>query len=301
MDKLHAMQTFVRIVETGGFSKAAETMQLPRSSVTTIIKNLEQHLGVQLLQRSTRRVSVTSAGAAYYTQCVTILSDIATAEAAISLAAITPRGRVRVDLPGAIARALIVPNLPRFAKQFPEIDLVLKLNDKPIDLVEDGVDCVIRSGVLSDSNFVAKRIGMLHWITCASPSYLERFGSPREIDDLHKHFAVNYLSPSSGRPIEFTFDINHKHVTVHMPGQFSVNETGTYLDCALEGLGLIQVSEIIAAPYLRTGRLREVLSHIRRQPVPISVVFPAGKHRPAAVRTFVEWITALFDKYELAV
>lgn len=292
MDKLQAMATFVRVVQAQSFSKAAETLAMPRSSVTTTIKNLEAHLGTPLLRRSTRSLSLTEAGARYFASCQTILGEIAEAEQDVAATTQAPRGRVRVDMPGVIGRALVVPRLREFEARYPDIEVALGLSDRPADLVYEGIDCAIRSGPLADSTLVARPLGRLAWLTCASPAYLKQFGEPDSVAALQGHRIVNYLSNASGRPLDWRFRVDGEDIALALPGRYSVNETEAYLHCGLEGLGLIQLSEVAASIYLRSGRLREVLAQARCAPVPISIVYPQAR-ATAAVRTFVDWTLAI--------
>lgn len=299
MDKLQAMTTFVRIVEAQSFSKAAETLALPRSSVTTIIKQLERELGAALLRRSTRTLSLTDAGERYYASCRAILAEIARAESELSTDATTPRGRVRADMPGVIGRGLVLPRLKDFEQRFPGIELVLGLSDRPADLIYDGIDCVIRTGALADSTLTGRRVGQLNWITCASPRYLKEHGEPDTVASLADHRAVNYISNATGRPLDWRFHVHGEQLTLSMPSRFAVNETEAYLQCGLEGLGLIQLSEFVALPYLQSGRLKEVLADARSSPVPVSIVYPDGRNASGATRAFVEWVVELFEHSDL--
>jgi LysR family transcriptional regulator, regulator for bpeEF and oprC len=296
MDKLQAMAIFVRVVEARSFSKAAETLSMPRSSVTTTIKNLERHLGTVLLRRSTRTLSLTDAGERYHASCRAILADIAQAESGLAADATSPRGRVRVDMPGVLGRAIVLPALREFEQRFPEIELVLGLSDRPADLIYDSIDCVIRTGELTDSTLTARRLGQLNWITCASPRYLKEHGEPETVTALSAHRAINYLSNSTGRPLDWRFTVECETLTMTMQSRFAVNETEAYLQCALEGLGLVQLSELVASPYLKSGRLKEVLAHARCSPVPISIVYPNGRNVATAVKVFVDWIVEIFPQ-----
>ncbi|MFL9874438.1 LysR family transcriptional regulator [Paraburkholderia megapolitana] len=293
MDKLQAMTIFVRVVEAQSFSKAAETLSMPRSSVTTTIKNLEKHLGTPLLRRSTRTLSLTDAGARYFASCQAILSDIVEAESGLSTDAKNPHGRVRVDMPGVIGRAIVLPRLLEFEERFPDIELVLGLSDRPADLIYDGIDCVIRSGELMDSTLVARRLGQLNWLTCAAPRYLKQHGEPDSVNALGTHRVVNYLANATGRPLDWRFSVDGEDVAMTMQSRFSVNETEAYLQCGLEGLGLIQLSEFAARPYLQSGRLKEVLADARCSPVPVSIVYPHGRNASAAVKVFIDWIVEI--------
>jgi LysR family transcriptional regulator, regulator for bpeEF and oprC len=289
MDKLLAMATFVRVVEARSFSKAAETLSMPRSSVTTIVKHLEAHLGTALLRRSTRSLSLTEAGTRYFASCQTILAEVADSESQLSATAAGPRGRVRVDMPGVIGRAIVLPRLHEFEARFPDIELVLGLSDRPSDLIHEGIDCVIRTGSLADSGLVARPLGQLSWLTCASPRYLKQYGEPESVAALSAHRIVNYLSNATGRPLEWRFSVDGKDMSVTLRSRFSVNDTEAYVQCGLEGLGLIQLSEFAVSPYLRSGRLKEVLAAARCRPVPVSIVYPKGR-ATMAIRTFVDWI-----------
>jgi len=289
MDKLQAMAAFVRVVEARSFTKAAQSLALPRSSVTTMIKNLETHLGTPLLHRSTRSLSLTDAGARYLQACQAILANIADAENDVTAAIQAPRGRVRVDMPGVVGRAIVVPRLVEFEARFPDVEVVLGLSDRPADLIYEGIDCAIRSGELADSTLVARSLGHLVWVTCASPQYLGRFGEPKSVEALSAHRVVNYLSNATGRPLDWRFRVDGEDVSMALPSRYSVNETEAYLHCGLEGLGLIQLSALAASPYLRSGRLREVLADARCEPVQLSIVYPQAR-ATAAVKAFVQWV-----------
>ncbi len=265
---------------------------MPRSSVTTTIKNLEVHLGTPLLTRSTRSLSLTEAGTRYFVSCQAILSAVDSAESDVSMRTNAPRGRIRVDMPGVIGRSIIVPRLREFEAQYPDIELVLGLSDRPSDLIYDGIDCAIRTGVLADSTLIARRLGQLNWLTCASPRYLKQYGEPESIAALATHRTISYLSNATGRPLDWRFCVNGENLEMPVRSRFAVNETEAYLQCGLEGLGLIQLSEFAASAYLRSGRLKEVLASARCAPVPISIVYPQARVT-VAIRTFVDWVAAI--------
>ena len=299
MDRLQAMQVFTRVVDTNSFTKAAETLDLPRASVTTIIQNLEAFLGVRLMHRTTRRLSLTPDGAAYYERCVRILADVEETETSLQNGNKKPHGKLRIDMPGSIGRTLVIPALCEFHAKYPDIDLQLGLSDRPVDLLQEGVDCVIRVGALQDSSLVARRIGLFEGVTCAAPSYLERMGEPTTLDDLNQHRAVNYFSSRTGRVIDWSFLVDGKEVEVKMNGLVSVNDADAYLTCALEGFGLIQLARFMVLPHLRTGALKEVLLDWKPLPMPISVVYPHSRHLSPKVRVFVDWIAEVFDRCPL--
>ncbi|ONU57021.1 putative multidrug efflux transcriptional regulator CeoR [Burkholderia cenocepacia] len=299
MDRLQAMQVFTRVVDTSSFTKAAETLSLPRASVTTIIQNLEAFLGVRLMHRTTRRLSLTPDGAAYYERCVRILADVEETEASFQANNRKPHGKLRIDMPGSIGRLLVIPSLCEFHTRYPDIDLQLGLSDRPVDLLQEGVDCVIRVGALQDSSLVARRVGLFECVTVASPDYLERHGEPQTIDDLNQHKTVNYFSSRTGRTIDWTFLIDGKEVEMKMEGIVSVNDADAYVTCGIEGFGLIQPPLFMVLPHLREGRLKEVLPGVKPLPMPISVVYPHSRHLPPKVRVFVDWVAEVFDRCPL--
>jgi LysR family transcriptional regulator for bpeEF and oprC len=208
MDRLQAMEVFTRVVETNSFSKAAELLDLPRGSVSNLIQALEQHVGVRLLNRTTRQVSVTEDGALYYERCVGILAEISDAESSLSNKRQSPAGTIRVDTSGTLAKALLLPALGDFYEHYPEIEVRLGLADRNIDLIQDGVDCVIRMGFLEESSLVARRIGNSRITTCASPAYLAEHGTPTTLKELEGHCAVNYVSARSGKVFPFEYEVN---------------------------------------------------------------------------------------------
>jgi LysR family transcriptional regulator for bpeEF and oprC len=299
MDRLQAMQVFTRVVDTNSFTRAAETLDLPRASVTTIIQNLEAFLGTRLMHRTTRRLSLTPDGAAYYERCVRILADVEETEASFQSGNKKPHGKLRIDMPGSIGRLLVIPSLCEFHTRYPDIDLQLGLSDRPVDLLQEGVDCVVRVGALQDSSLVARRIGLFEGVTCAAPDYIERAGMPTSLDDLENHKAVNYFSSRTGRTIDWAFMVDGKEVEVKMKSIVSVNDADAYVTCGLEGFGLIQPALFMVLPHLRSGQLVEVLPELKPLPMPISAVYPHSRHLSPKVRVFVDWIAELFDRCPL--
>lgn len=299
MDRLQAMQVFTRVVDTNSFTKAAETLDLPRASVTTIIQNLEAYLGVRLMHRTTRRLSLTPDGAAYYERCVRILADVDETESSLQNGSKKPHGKLRVDMPGALGRTVVIPALCEFHQRYPDIDLQLGFSDRPVDLLQEGVDCVIRVGALQDSSLVARRIGLFECVTCAAPDYLARAGQPNTLDELSQFEAVNYFSNRTGRIINFDFLVDGKEVEVKMRGSVSVNDADAYLTCALEGFGIIQAPLFMVLPHLRSGALKEVLPAWKPLPMPISTVYPHSRHLSPKVRVFVDWVAEVFDRCPL--
>ncbi|KWE80334.1 transcriptional regulator [Burkholderia territorii] len=297
MDHLHAMRIFVRVAHLGSFTKAAEQLQLPRPTVSNAVQYLEKHLGVRLLQRTTRRVALTAEGATYYERCTRLLADLDDAETLFDDAGAAPRGVIRVDLPERFALNRVIPALPDFHARYPDLRVVLSTTDRFVDLVADGIDCAVRVGALSDTSLVARRVGELAQINCASPAYLARYGMPRSPDDLPDHVAVGYFSSRTGRELDWEYaDMDSGALqTVKMRSVVAVNSSQAYLACCIAGLGLIQAPRDGLAPLLEDGSLVEVLPEWHAAPLPVSVVFPSGRHLAPRVRIFVDWLAQTLD------
>lgn len=293
MDRFKAMQVFTRVVEAGSFTRAAETLEMPRATVTTAIQQLEAHLGVRLLYRTTRRVSLTLDGGAYYDRCLHLLEELADTEAMLTRAH-QPAGRLRVNLPGAPARKVIIPALMGFCERYPDIDLDLGVSDRPVDLIQEGVDCALRIGPLPDSSLIARRVGQLVEVSCASPAYLARHGMPEKPADLERHVAVNFHSGRTGRPMPWEYMQAGERHEIAMPGRLAVDNAEAYLAAALAGFGLVQAPLYGVQPYLDGGELVEVLPEYRPTPSPMSVVYPHSRHLTGKVKAFVDWLIQTF-------
>ncbi|MES2016870.1 MAG: LysR family transcriptional regulator [Pseudomonadota bacterium] len=293
MNKLQAMEVFVQVVDAGGFTRAAENMHLPKATVSTLVQALEQALAVKLLHRTTRQVSVTSDGAAYYERCLRILSDVRDAEESLSNNRISPSGRLRVDVSTAMANDIIIPNLPDFFERYPDIRLDLGCSDRPIDLIEEGVDCAVRGGDLPDSALIARRIGVLNFCTAATPAYLEKHGRPLHPRDLANHRCINYFSSKTGKTYEWDFVRGDESLMIATPACLAVNDSTAYTAAGLQGLGVIQMASYKIEPLVASGLMELVLEDWTSNPLPISVVYPQNRHLSAKVRVFVEWIADL--------
>jgi len=298
MDRFQAMQVFTRVVDANSFSRAADSLGLPRATVTTTIQNLEKLLQVRLLNRSTRRLSLTPDGASYYERCVRILADVEETEASLRHAASSPRGRLRVDVPASIGRQVLLPRLCEFHQRYPDVELVIGMTDRPVDMVADAVDCAIRKGELEDSSLVARRIGLVPCVTCASPEYLQRYGTPRSLDDLAQHYAVNYFH-TNDKVCPWDFMVDGEPVEIKGNSVVSVNDADAYVTCGLQGFGLIQAPRYMVLPHLESGALREVLPQWQPAPMPISAVYLHNRHLSPKVRAFVDWVVELFSSCPL--
>lgn len=287
------MQIFVRIVERRSFTYAADDLQIPRATVTNAMQRLEERLGARLLERTTRQVSATLDGDVYYERCLRLLADLEEAETSFRDAA--PKGLLRVSLQGTLARHFVMPELPAFLDRYAAIDLRIGEGDRFVDLVHEGVDCVLRAGDLKDSTMVGRRIAQMEQVTCASPAYLARHGEPETVEDLAGHAAVNYISSSTGRayPLEFT---TAGITSVTLPGRISVTGADVYTAAALAGLGIIQVPRYRIARELAEGQLRIVLQQAPPPPMSVSVLYPQNRQLSSRVRVFADWLTAVFAK-----
>lgn len=295
MNRLEAMEVFTRVAETGSFTAAAQSLRIPRASATTRVQALEARLGVKLLHRTTRRVSLTGDGAVYFEECRRLLKELAALEDSLGAAAARPRGRLRVDVPVSAARNLLAPALPTFLAQNPEVVVELGSTDRAVDLVAEGIDCVIRGGEAHDESLAARRLGALPVITCAAPVYLRRHGTPRSPHELAGHHFVNYFSSRSGRVFEVDFARGDEDLSFHAPHRVAANDAETWIALALAGLGLLQVP---AGPHVRRlvreGKLKRVLKDWAAPPLPMAVLYPPTRSLPARVRAFIDWVVVLY-------
>ncbi|MCP2073144.1 UNVERIFIED_ORG: DNA-binding transcriptional LysR family regulator [Pseudomonas lini] len=292
MDRLQAMQVFRRIVELGGFGKAADDLGLPRASVSLLIQQLETHLGVQLLQRTTRQVRATLDGEAYYQRCGQLLDDLDDLESALSVQRSQPRGTLRVDMPIAFGCTWILPHLPDFYRRYPGLQLDIGFHDRQVHLQREGVDCAIRAGNVVDQALVARPIVRLQQLTCASPDYLARSGTPQRLEDLPAHRAINFAS-GNGRFFPFEFEVAGQVREVQLPGELTVNNADAYVMACEAGLGLIQVPRYHVQRQLAEGRLVQVLDEYAVPLWPISAVYPPHRQLSPRVRVFIDWVIEL--------
>lgn len=294
MDRLQAMQLFTRVVELGSFTRAAEQLDISRASASTLIKQLETHLGVRLLQRTTRQVSPTLDGDSYYRHCREILAQIEEAESALAQVAHRPRGRLRIDLPASLSRLVVLPALPDFQARYPDIRLEVGSGDRRVDLVGEGVDCVVRIGELKDSTLVARPLPPLEQVTCASADYVARHGRPASLEQLAGHRCVAYLSPTTGRLDPLAFPVEGREQPWDLPADLAVNHGEAYVAACEAGFGLIQVPRYHVSRQLVAGTLVELLPDYRLPPLPMTILYPHHRHLTPRLRVFIDWLVALF-------
>ncbi|BFI94626.1 MAG: LysR family transcriptional regulator [Rhodanobacter sp.] len=298
MDRLDTMRLYARIVELGSFTAAANDLGLPRATVTHAIKKLEARLGAQLLQRTTRCQRVTRDGQAYYAHCVRLLADLDEVEANFREAALKPQGRLRIDLPATLARLLVIPALPEFCARFPQVELEIGSSDRFVDLLREGVDCVLRVGELPDSGLVGRRVATLAQVTVASAAYLRRHGSPATLAELQQgHLAVNWASPTTRRPEpSLEFVVHRRRREVSLPARVTVSGVDAYLACCEAGLGIAQFPRYRLADALAKGTLRELLPDTPPPSLPMHVLYAPQRQMPARLRVFVDWLVELVKR-----
>ena len=297
MDKIHAMQLLLRVAELESFTRAADTLGLPKGSVSRQIQALENHLGCRLLHRTTRRVLLTQDGMVYYERAKDLLSNLDELDSMFQSDPSSVSGRLRVDMPVAVARHVVIPQLPDFLQQYPGIELELSSSDRLVDVIREGFDCVVRVGTLKDSGLIARPLGKLTVINCASPAYLSRFGYPESLDDLSTHALVHYATNIGVRPPGFEVAKENGTQWVKAGGVLTVNSTETYHAACLAGLGIIQAPRVGVRDALHGGKLVEILPQYRAAPMPVSLLYPHRRNLSRRVHLFMEWLTAALQDY----
>lgn len=296
VDYFTAVKAFIQVVEAGSFVKAAQTMNFPRNTVTKHIQSLESHLRVKLLNRTTRRISLTNDGTAYYERMVRVVDQWLEAESDLLSAQTRPHGRLRVDMGSTMATMLVLPALPEFRRRYPELQLDIGVSDRPVDLLGDRVDCVIRGGTLTDPSLIARRLGSLKSVTCATPEYLALNGTPRHPTDLEtKHQMVRYFFAGTNRRLPVEFVKADERICVDANYYVSVNDSNALLAAALAGMGVLQTLMFMAEPHFKSGALVQLLEDWSLEPNPIYIVYSPNRHLSARVRVFVEWLAELFE------
>lgn len=294
MDRFDVMQLFTRIVDLGSFTQAAAALDIPRATATHAIKELEARLHVRLLERTTRQVRTTVDGQAFYERCRHLLRELEDAESSLSELSVNPRGRLRIDIHGAPAKAIVLPRIHEFHERYPHIELAIGSGDRLVDLVREGVDCVVRAGEPKDSSLVTRRLALLPQVTCASPGYLAKYGTPTQPSDLAQHMAVNFFSASRPEVFPYEFMVDGKLETCMLEDWISVNDAELYKTCAEQGCGIIQVPRFSVESQLREGTLVEILPHTPCPPMVYSVLYPHHRQLSPRVRVFIDWIAQLY-------
>ncbi|WP_299082184.1 LysR family transcriptional regulator [uncultured Ruegeria sp.] len=297
IDRLETMRLFVRVFERGSFTKAAADLSIPRSTASEAIQRLERDLGSRLLERTTRHIAPTPDGQAYYHRCVSILADLEEAESALS--GREPSGLLRIDAPGTLTRTYILPHLSAFLSKYPKITLQIGQTERLVDLVREGVDCVIRAGSPDDSVMITRHLTDLQEVTCASPEYLARFGTPKTVDDLKDHRMVGFLSSRTGTAMPLEFKIGDKFKEVTLSALVTANDADTVHHLAMEGFGIAQAPKYRFLTDLEAGRLVEVLPKAPPPPIALAAYYPQNRQLSPRVRVFLDWVVGIFEKAAL--
>lgn len=292
MDRFDGMRAFVRVVEAGSFTKAADNLGMSRTTVTHLVQQLEAHLRIQLLNRTTRKVNVTTDGAAYYERVVHLLAELADIESNLPGASMAPRGLLRVDVPSPLANIILVPALPAFHTRFPDVQLDMGVSDRKVDLIGDNVDCVVRGGEIKDESLVARHVGDLQLGVYAAPSYLTQAGTPSHPDELRDscHRIVRY-GWANGLPHAM-----HKgDESVKIGGRYvlAIDDGNVYLTAGLAGLGVLWLPQYMAREHAANGALVQLFADWRIDPIPLYVAYPPNRYVSKQLRVFIDWIVEL--------
>lgn len=296
MELLQSMQVFAHVAELGSFTKAADAAQLGRPQITRAIQDLEASLGVRLFQRTTRKVRLTTEGEQFYQRVVGILVSVAETTSMFARSGASLRGKLRIDIPTAFSQPAFIASLLAFSDSHPEVEMALGVTDRAVDLVAEGVDCVIRIGDLPDSSLIARRIGMATMVTCAAPAYLQAHGAPATPDDLAAHRGVSFLSGQNHRPLPWQFLQDGQDISYVSRHGIIVNESNAYVQCGVAGFGVLQAPGITLERYLADGSLVEVLDQYRPRARPVSVLYPSRSQLAPQVKAFVDWLSQRFPR-----
>jgi DNA-binding transcriptional LysR family regulator len=300
MDQLNAMRAFVRVVEVGTFTRAAELLDLPKPTVTKLIQQLEGHLHAQLLNRTTRRVTVTMDGAAYYERALRVLGEIDELDQSMTSSQARPSGRLRIDVSVPLATDIILPALPSFHARYPDIQIDMGLSDRPADLIGENLDLAVRAGAIDDQSLIARRIGEMMLITCATPGYLAKHGTPQHPRDLEDgHLAIGYRRAGTSRILPLSFASAKETIEIQGDYVVSLNEGSGYVAAGLAGMGVMQVPTFMAMAHIAAGRLVPVLTDWCTKPKPLHIIYPPNRHLSNKVRVFVDWLAELFARNDL--
>lgn len=295
MDRFNLLTTFARVAETLSFTKAGVALGVSRATVSLSIRELETHLGARLLHRTTRSVNLTPEGERYYEHVQEILTKLDASEHLFLTRKPRVSGRLSVDVPTRIARRIIIPALPTLLAQHPELEVHLGASDRTINLVEHGVDAVVRVGPREDSSHIVHPLGALAQVNCASPKYLAKFGQPTRLLDLDRHRAISY-GPTRRGLTTWDYLDGHLERSVSIHSTVSVDNAETYVASCLAGLGMIQIPAYDVRHHLESGALVEVLPQHVAAPLPIALLYPSRRQIPARIKFFAEWLTQLFEE-----
>jgi DNA-binding transcriptional LysR family regulator len=299
INKIDLLKTFVRVAEVGSFTQAAANLGLQKASVSEHVRALEDIVGARLLHRTTRKVQATHDGLALLERCKDLLSDMDEIEGMFRRDGAELSGRLRVDMPTAIARKIVMPRLAEFILQYPQLQIEVSSTDRRVDVVREGFDCVLRAGETVDDSLIARQLGMMTMTNCASPAYLARYGTPHTLEDLASHQLIHYSPVLGMRSSGFEYAINDETRSIAMAGAVTVNNVESYEAACLGGLGIVQAPLKGMRDYLASGKLVNVLPQFVPAPMPISMLYAHRRHLPQRVRIFMDWLSALLEENDV--
>ncbi|NYT74136.1 LysR family transcriptional regulator [Halomonas sp. QX-2] len=297
MNQLLAIRVFIRVTDARSFAKAADSLNIPRSSVSKLLQDLEQHLGTKLIERSTRSFTITPSGEAYREHALNLLAQLENMDMAAGEGRIKPHGRLRVDVGSSLANLVIIPALPEFRARYPDLELLLGVSDRPADIIGEGVDCVIRGGALPDSSLIGRHLCSVDYVTCATPAYLSKNGTPthpRELEE--KHQTIRYFFPHTGKSLPLYFSNGGEKYEINGCSVMDVSESTAHTEAVLTGLGIGQIFRFSARPHLGSERLVAILEGWTQPSHPLQLVYPATRYPSAKLRAFADWAVELFSR-----
>jgi DNA-binding transcriptional LysR family regulator len=301
MNRLEAMQIFIRVAELASYTRAAESLGMPKASMSTAVQQLEREFGTQLLHRTTRKVQMTLDGRAFYERSKDLLADMDELQTMFQQGPQSLRGRLRVDMPTGVARTIVIPQLSKFLRQHPLLEIELSSTDRKVDLIREGFDCVLRIGSLEDSSLIVRPLGMFPIVNCASPEYVRTHGMPRNVEDLAHHQLIHYAGTLGSKPLGFEYHDGTAYRTIAMPGSITVNSAEGYQAACLAGLGIIQAPAAGVRPLIEQEALVEVVPHLRAEPMPVSLLYAQRRNLSRRVQVFMAWVAEVMAPHVDAV
>lgn len=299
MDRIESLKIFVRVAELQSFTQAAESLYLPKASVSTAIQRLERQLGTRLLHRTTRRVMLTPEGSAFYERSKDLLADVDELESMFRTDSAALRGKLRVDMTQGMAGNLVVPRLPEFLEAHPGLELELSSTDRRVDPIREGIDCLVRVGAQPEPGLQLRELGTLSMVNLVSPGYIARYGIPETIKDLAGHRLIHYVQQLGGKPEGFEYHDGSGYRCIAMEGPLTVNSTISYEAACLAGLGIIQAPLASMGKHLDSGALLEILPAYRAEPMPVKLIYPRRRLQVRRVRAFMDWLSELIADYRM--
>jgi DNA-binding transcriptional LysR family regulator len=299
MNPIEAMQVFVRVAELASYTRAAESLGMPKASMSTAVQQLESEFGTQLLHRTTRKVQMTLDGQACYERCKDLLADMDELRSMFQQGPQALRGRLRVDMPTGVARTTVIPRLPELLRQHPLLEIELSCTDRKVDLVREGFDCVMRVGSLEDSSLIVRPLGAFAIVNCASPEYVRTHGMPRTVEDLAHHQLIRYVGTLGAKSMGFEYHDGTAYRTVDMPGSITVNSAEAYQEACLAGLGIVQAPAAGVRHLIARGVLVEVAPELRAEPMQVSLLYAQRRNLSQRVQVFMSWVAELMKPHLL--